>query len=276
MNKKKIRVSSILLNLLCIVLCAVIAAPLLWIILNSFKTNQEMFMDSLALPEVWQFGNYAKAWSMGLYRYFGNSVLVSAISLVGILVLASFLAYGLTRFRAKGSNIIFIIVLGGMALSEQIALVPLYNILQALHLYDTYAAVILPYIAFRIPFTVFLMRAYFITIPEELEEAAVVDGYNSLQIFTKIIVPISKPIFASCAIVNLNFVWNEFLFANVFLSNKAIQTIPIGLMTFKGDLKVDYTTTLAGLIIASMPLIILFLLMSKQFVRGLTSGAVKG
>lgn len=276
MNKKKIRVSSILLNLLCIVLCAVIAAPLLWIILNSFKTNQEMFMDSLALPEVWQFGNYAKAWSMGLYRYFGNSVLVSAVALVGILVLASFLAYGLTRFRAKGSNIIFIIVLGGMALSEQIALVPLYNILQALHLYDTYAAVILPYIAFRIPFTVFLMRAYFITIPEELEEAAVVDGYNSLQIFTKIIVPISKPIFASCAIVNLNFVWNEFLFANVFLSDKAIQTIPIGLMTFKGDLKVDYTTTLAGLIIASMPLIILFLLMSKQFVRGLTSGAVKG
>ena len=276
MNKKKIRVSSILLNLLCIVLCAVIAAPLLWIILNSFKTNQEMFMDSLALPEVWQFGNYAKAWSMGLYRYFGNSVLVSAIALVGILVLASFLAYGLTRFRAKGSNIIFIIVLGGMALSEQIALVPLYNILQALHLYDTYAAVILPYIAFRITFTVFLMRAYFITIPEELEEAAVVDGYNSLQIFTKIIVPISKPIFASCAIVNLNFVWNEFLFANVFLSDKAIQTIPIGLMTFKGDLKVDYTTTLAGLIIASMPLIILFLLMSKQFVRGLTSGAVKG
>ena len=276
MNKKKIRISSILLNLLCIVLCVVIAAPLLWIILNSFKTNQEMFMDSLALPEVWQFGNYAKAWSMGLYRYFGNSVLVSAVALVGILVLASFLAYGLTRFRAKGSNIIFIIVLGGMALSEQIALVPLYNILQALHLYDTYAAVILPYIAFRIPFTVFLMRAYFITIPEELEEAAVVDGYNSLQIFTKIIVPISKPIFASCAIVNLNFVWNEFLFANVFLSNKAIQTIPIGLMTFKGDLKVDYTTTLAGLIIASMPLIILFLLMSKQFVRGLTSGAVKG
>ena len=276
MNKKKIRISSILLNLLCIVLCGVIAAPLLWIILNSFKTNQEMFMDSLALPEVWQFGNYAKAWSMGLYRYFGNSVLVSAIALVGILVLASFLAYGLTRFRAKGSNIIFVIVLGGMALSEQIALVPLYNILQALHLYDTYAAVILPYIAFRIPFTVFLMRAYFITIPEELEEAAVMDGYNSLQIFTKIIVPISKPIFASCAIVNLNFVWNEFLFANVFLSDKAIQTIPIGLMTFKGDLKVDYTTTLAGLIIASLPLIILFLLMSKQFVRGLTSGAVKG
>ena len=102
------------------------------------------------------------------------------------------------------------------------------------------------------------------------------DGYNSLQIFLKIIIPISKPIFAACAIVNLNFVWNEFLFANVFLNDKTLQTIPIGLMTFKGDLRTDYTTTLAGLVIASLPLITLFFCMSKQFVKGLTAGAVKG
>lgn len=273
MKKTTIKV---LLNLLCIFLGIVIVAPLAWILLNSFKTNQEMFKNSLAFPEVWQFGNYVKAWNLGLYRYFGNSLLVSAVSLCGILAASAFLAYGLTRFRAKGSHIIFIIVLGGMALSEQVALVPLYKLLRAMKIYDTYWAVILPYIAFRIPFTVFLMRAYFISIPVELEEAAVVDGYNSFQIFMKIILPISKPIFASCAIVNLNFVWNEFLFANVFLNNKALQTIPIGLMTFKGDLKIDYTTTLAGLMIASAPLIILFICMSRQFVRGLTSGAVKG
>lgn len=274
MRKKPI--SMVLAYSLCTLLCIVIFLPLLWIILNSLKTNKEMFMNSLALPEVWQFGNYAKAWSMGLYRYFGNSVFVSVVSLFMILFLASFLAYGVTRFRVKGGNIIFLIVLGGMALSEQVALVPLYKILNTLKIYNTYAAVILPYIAFRIPFTVFLMRSYFISIPTELEEAAIMDGYNSLQIFTKIIIPISKPIFAACAIVNLNFVWNEFLFANVFLNNKKLQTIPIGLMTFKGDLKVDYTTTLAGLVIASLPLIILFLCMSKQFVKGLTAGAVKG
>ena len=272
----KKNITNVLLNLLCIVLAIIIVAPLAWILLNSFKTNKELFKDSLAFPEVWQFANYVKAWNLGLYKYFGNSLFVSVLSLCGILASSSFLAYGLTRFRAKGSNIIFIIVLGGMALSEQVALVPLYKILRTLKIYDTYWAVILPYIAFRIPFTVFLMRAYFISIPVELEEAAVVDGYNSLQIFMKIILPISKPIFASCAIVNLNFVWNEFLFANVFLNNKALQTIPIGLMTFKGDLKVDYTTTLAGLMIASAPLIILFICMSRQFVRGLTSGAVKG
>ena len=275
-TQKRHTTSKVLLNLLCILLCVVIFAPLVWIVLNSLKTNRELFTNSLALPAVWKFENYSKAWNLGLYRYFGNSLLVSSISLLMIITLSSLLAYGITRFRAKYAGVIFLIVLGGMALSEQVALVPLYKILKALNIFDTYLAVILPYIAFRIPFTVFLMRAYFISIPGELEEAAIVDGYNSFSIFTKIIVPISKPIFASCAIVNLNFVWNEFLFANVFLNNKAIQTIPIGLMTFKGDLKIDYTTMLAGLIIASLPLIILFCFMSKQFVRGLTAGAVKG
>ena len=273
---KRHTVSKVLLNQLCVFLCIVIFAPLVWIVLNSLKTNRELFTNSLALPGVWRFDNYTKAWNLGLYRYFGNSLLVGAISLSMIILLSALLAYGITRFRAKYADAIFIIILGGMAFSEQIALVPLYKILKALNIFDTYLAVILPYIAFRIPFTVFLIRAYFITIPGELEEAAIVDGYNSLQIFTRIIVPISKPVLASCAIVNLNFVWNEFLFANVFLNNKAIQTIPIGLMTFRGDLKIDYTTMLAGLIIASLPLVILFCFMSKQFVRGLTAGAVKG
>lgn len=268
--------TQLLVHGILLLLALIIIAPLFWIILNSLKTNKEMFKDSLALPAVWQFSNYAKAWSLGLYKYFKNSIFVSSVSLFGILSLSALLAYGLTRFQARGSSLIFLIVLGGMALSEQVALVPLFKILKALKIYNTYAAVILPYIAFRIPFTVFLMRAYFLSIPKELEEAAVVDGYNSLQIFMKIILPISKPVIASCGIVNLNFVWNEFLFANVFLNDKGIQTIPIGLMTFKGDLKVDYTTTLAGLVIASLPLILLFVSLSKQFVRGLTTGAVKG
>ncbi|MDO5425299.1 MAG: carbohydrate ABC transporter permease [Eubacteriales bacterium] len=273
---KKKTVLKVLLNLFFVFLALIILLPMAWMIINSLKTNQEMFKNSLALPAVPQFNNWVKAWNSGLYKYFGNSLIVSGASLLGILVLSSLLAYGLTRFQAKGSNVIFLIVLGGMALSEQVALVPLYKILKAMHIYNTYWALILPYVAFRIPFTVFLMRSYFIAIPRELEEAAVVDGYNSFQIFLKIIVPISKPIFASCAIVCLNHVWNEFLFANVFLESKALMTIPIGLMTFKGDLRADYTTMLAGIIIASLPMIILFLCMSRQFVRGLTAGAVKG
>lgn len=253
----------------------IVILPMLWLVNNSLKTNPEMFSNSLALPSSLQWGNYAEAWNKGLFSYFSNSLLVSSISLVLILLLSALLAYGLTRFQFRFRDAILLVVLGGMALSEQVALVPLYRMMQSMHLYNTYLSVILPYIAFRIPFTVFLMRAYFMAIPKELEEAAYIDGYNSFQIFWKIILPISKPVIASCAIVNLNVVWNEFLFANVFLEDKSIQTIPIGLMTFQGDMKSNYTVLLAGIAIASIPLIALFLSMSKQFVRGLTAGAVK-
>jgi len=163
---------------------AIILLPVCWLVLNSLKTNQEMFLNSLALPKKWMFVNYATAWGKGLLFYFKNSIIVSAISILCILLLSSMLAYGLTRFSLPGSGFVFFLILGGMALSEQVALVPLYKILQALKLYNTRAALILPYIAFRIPFTMFLMRAYFISIPKELEEAAIVDGCNSFQRFT--------------------------------------------------------------------------------------------
>lgn len=275
-HNTKTTVLKILANILLIGLVIAILLPLGWMLLNSLKTNQELYADSLALPAQWSLDNYKTAWEKGLFSYFTNSLIVSSVSLIFILLISALCAYGLTRFNMKFGGAIFLIILGGMALSEQVALVPLYKILQSLKLYNTYLAVILPYIAFRIPFTMFLMRAYFIGIPKELEEAAVVDGYNSFQIFWKIIIPISKPILASSAIVNLNFVWNEFLFANVFLESKEIMTIPIGLMSFQGDMKADYTVMLAGIAIASAPMIILYLCMQKQFVRGLTSGAVKG
>ncbi len=272
----KTRIFKILLYLFLILLVGIILFPVCWLVLNSLKTNQEMFLDSLALPKKWMFENYITAWNKGLVSYFVNSIIVGALSIGIILALSSMLAYGLTRFNLPGSGFIFILVLGGMALSEQVALVPLYKILQALKLYNTRAALVLPYVAFRIPFTMFLMRSYFISIPKELEEAAIVDGCKSWQRFTKIILPISKPVLASCAIVNLNHVWNEFLFANVFLEDKKLMTIPLGLMTFQGDLKSDYVVMLAGILICSLPMVLLFLCMSRQFVRGLTSGAVKG
>lgn len=270
------RILKILLHIFLLILVVIILFPVCWLVLNSLKTNQEMFLNSLAFPKKWMFENYVTAWNKGLVSYFVNSIIVGALSIGIILALSSMLAYGLTRFNLPGSGFIFILVLGGMALSEQVALVPLYKILQAVKLYNTRAALVLPYVAFRIPFTMFLMRSYFISIPKELEEAAIVDGCKSWQRFTQIILPISKPVLASCAIVNLNHVWNEFLFANVFLENKKLMTIPLGLMTFQGDLKSDYVVMLAGILICSLPMVILFLCMSKQFVRGLTSGAVKG
>lgn len=265
-----------LVHLFLVILVLIIFLPVCWLILNSLKTNQEMFRNSIALPAAPKFSNWLNAWNKGLYNYFLSSLITSAMSLCGILAFSSLLAYGLTRLNLPGSSLLFVIVLGGMALSEQVALVPLFKMIQGMGLYNTRWAVVLPYVAFRIPFTMFLLRSYFLGIPKELEEAAILDGATSLQIFTRIIIPISRPVLASAAIVNLNFVWNEFLFANIFLEDRKLMTIPLGLMTFQGDLKSDYVTMLAGILIASMPMIIMYLCMQKQFVRGLTSGAVKG
>lgn len=275
-GKAKRRVMTVVTHVFLMLLVLILALPVCWLILNSLKTNQEMFLDSLALPAVPQFVNYASAWGKGLYNYFISSIITSAISIFFILLFSAMMSYGLTRFDLKGSKFLFLLVLGGMALSEQVALVPLFKMIQAFGLYDTRAAIVLPYVAFRIPFTMFLLRAYFIGIPKELEEAAIIDGATTFQIFLRIIIPISKPVLASAAIVNLNFVWNEFLFANVFIESRNLMTIPLGLMIFQGDLKSDYVVMLAGILMASLPMIILYLCMQKQFVRGLTSGAVKG
>lgn len=266
----------ILINIFLMFLMVIILLPFYWLIINSFKTNHELFINSLNFPETFQFQNYINAWVQGLSQYYKNSLIVSVISMTFIIFFSSLTAYGVSRFSFKGKNTVFFLILGGMMLSEQIALVPLFKMLTALKIYNTYFALILPYVAFRIPFSTFLIRAYMLSIPSDLEDAAYIDGYNSWQVFLHIILPLSKPILASCALVNLNFVWNEFVFALVFIEDSKLMTIPIGLMAFKGQLRTDYTVMLAGIIIATIPLIIVFSLLQKQFIRGMTSGAVKG
>lgn len=277
MNKKKhFTVSKILINIFLFFLVIIVLYPLYWTIINSLKTNNELFASPFSLPHKLLFKNYISAWNLGLSQYFLNSIYVSSISIIITVFLGALCAYGLSRFDIKGKNLIFMVVLGGLMLSPEVALVSLYKILQILHLYNTRWAMIIPYIAFKLPFSVFLMRSYFISFPKDMEEAATIDGCNTFQVFYKIVVPISLPIFASTAIMDAIFVWNEFLFALVFVENKAITTIPVGLMAFRDALNTDWTVLLAGITIATLPMAILFLCMQKYFVKGLTSGAVKG
>ncbi len=264
------------INILLFILAIVAIYPLYWLVLNSFKTNNELFTNSLAFPEVLSFNNYVLAWDRGLSKFFLNSVYVSILSVGLTVLLGALAAYGLSRFEFKAKKLIFILILGGLMLPEQVSLVPLYKLLQKIHLYNTHWAMIVPYVAFRIPFAVFLMRSYFLSFPKDIEEAAYIDGYGSFSIFLKIVLPISKPILAAAAIMTLNFVWNEFIFALVFVENESIMTIPIGLMSFKGKVRADWTILLAGITIASIPMVALYLSMQKQFVRGLMAGSTKG
>lgn len=257
-------------------LSIVVLFPLSWMLINSLKTLEELYTNSLAFPTKLLLINYTNAWKIGLSKYFLNSVIVSAASVLTTTFVGALAAYGFSRFDFKGKQILFYTVLGGLTLAGEVALLPLFRILQRLNLYNTYLAMIIPYIAFKLPFATFLIRSYFLSFPTELEEAAYIDGLGSLSIFLRIVLPLSKPILASTAIMTLLWVWNEFLFALVFVERQSIMTIPIGLVTFKTHLRTDYVTILAGVTISMIPVILLFLLLQKSFIRGLTAGSSKG
>lgn len=260
------------------VMAAVILLPMLWILISGFKTNNEIFTNTFALPETWRISNYIMAWKYGLGSYFINSILVTTTSTIVTLVVSLLASYALThsRFQFKMKNVMLVFIISGLMLAPQVALLPLYNLLSKMGIYDTYLAMIIPYVAFRIPFTVFLMRAYLLSMPKELEDAAYIDGCGSIKILTRIVVPLSKPIIATGALLTGMYCWNEFMFALVFTSSDTLRTIPLGLMNMRGTFRTEWGILIAALALSALPIILVFILLQKQFVRGLAAGGVKG
>ncbi|WP_254842730.1 carbohydrate ABC transporter permease [Bacillus sp. MRMR6] len=254
----------------------VIIYPILWLGLSGLKSNADFFLNTWSLPEKWLWENYRAAWDAGIGQFFLNSVFITVVSVVIVLLLGSMAAFGLSRFQFKGQNILLVMILSGLMLAPQVSLIPLYKLLQAIGLYNTYWALILPYVAFQLPFSIFLMRSYFLSIPKELEESAIIDGCNSWKVYRHIIVPMGKPIIASCALLTGMNVWNEFMFALVFIEDSALRTIPVGLMNLRSQLNTNFGIQLAGLAISALPMIIAYIVFQKQFVRGLSAGGVKG
>jgi raffinose/stachyose/melibiose transport system permease protein len=254
----------------------VIIYPIIWLGLSGLKSNSDFFLNTWSLPEEWFWSNYKAAWDAGIGQFFLNSVYVTVVSVITVLFLGSMAAYGLSRFQFKGQNLVLILILSGLMLAPQVSLIPLYKLLQGFGLYNTYWALVLPYVAFQLPFSIFLMRSYFLSIPRELEESAIIDGCNTWKVYRHIIIPMGKPIIASCALLTGMNVWNEFMFALVFVEDSSLRTIPVGLMNLRSQLNTNFGIQLAGLAISALPMIIAYIIFQKQFVRGLTAGSVKG
>ena len=255
-----------------IVLAVAIIYPLVWMALNGFKSNAELFGDAWGLPTTWRWENFAKAWNLGVVRYLMNSVIVTGGSVVTTILFSSMAAYALTRHRIPFAGPITVLLLGGMMLAPTVALIPLFRLLQALGIFDTYWALIVLYTAFRIPFTVFLIRAYMITLSREMEDAAIVDGANRWQVFWLVVMPLSRPIIVSAALLQALFAWNEFVFALVFINDGDLKTLPVGLLAMQGRVLSDWPVLFAALTMAAIPMIVLFLFGQRQFIRGLSEG----
>ncbi|MEH7095986.1 carbohydrate ABC transporter permease [Neobacillus vireti] len=255
---------------------AAIAYPLFWMVINSFKTTAAIFNDSWGLPKEWLFSNYTTAWEQGVSSYFMNSLIITGGTCLLTVLVSSLCAYGLTRFQIKGGKFLLLFVSAGLMFSPQSSLIPLYELVQKLGIFDTYWALILTFTAYRIPLTVLLIRSFFLSIPKELEESAYLDGANSFKVFTKIFLPMSRPILFTGVILTAYYAWNEFLFSILFIQTEDVKPITSGLLVFKGALSTNWGVLMAGLVISAIPLIVIFLMMQKYFVRGLAEGSVKG
>ncbi|WP_085524431.1 carbohydrate ABC transporter permease [Tuberibacillus sp. Marseille-P3662] len=266
----------ILVYAILIVLFLIIAYPLFWMVINSLRDSDAILSNSWGLPNELMFQNYVTAWHTGIARYFVNSVIVTGFTCFLTVFISSLAAYAFSRFRFKGKNVLLIFCISGLMLAPQVSLVPLYQLMQSLNLYDTYWALIFPYVAYRIPFILLLIRSHFLSIPNEMVESAVLDGCTNFKVFTKIFIPLSKPVLMSATILTGYFAWNEFMFGIVFMSSNELKTVPAGLMQFQSALQTDWGTLLAGLTISALPIILLFLFAQKYFIRGIGEGSLKG
>jgi ABC-type sugar transport system permease subunit len=256
------------------VLAAIVALPILWALVSAFKPQNELLLAPWALPKHWAWGNFADAWAGGVGLFFLNSVLVTSVAVMLMLVLAAPAAYALARLRLWGAPAIFGLILAGLLVPVHSALLPLYELNNRLGI-TGYAAIMGPYVAFCIPLSVLLLRAYFSGVPRELSDAATIDGAGHLRILWSIFVPIARPAMATVAIFQAAWVWNELLFALVFLENKTQMTLPVGLLTFQGEHSTDWAIVMAGVVMAIVPVLVLYFVFQQHVVKGLTAGAVR-
>jgi raffinose/stachyose/melibiose transport system permease protein len=251
----------------------VVLYPLLWMALSGFKNNAQIFGNPFALPEFWSWTNYVQAWNQGVRNYITISLLVTVASGICTVLISAWTAYGLTRTKMPAKPLVVGFVLGGLMLSPTVAVIPLVKMMQALGLYNSYWALIVLYTAFRIPFSTFLIRAYMLDLPRDVDEAATIDGATESQIFWKITIPLCRPIIVSCMILHTLFAWNEYLFAMIF--SGAQQTLPVGLTSIMAKHGTNYAVVFAAMTISALPIVVVFFAAQRYFIRGLSEGIGK-
>lgn len=266
-----------LIYLFLIVLAFIYIAPLVWMLFVSLKDNAEIFTSPFALPQRIQWENYTFAWTAG---YLGkatlNSTVVCATALILSLLVGSMAAFAIARMRWKYSKLVMTYFLIGMMVPVHCVLIPLFKTFSGIGLYNNLVGLIIPYVTFSLPITIFIMVGFFENMPRELFEAACMDGCSIYKCFSTIAVPLSKTGLFVTGLMSFVANWNELLLAMVFISDDTKKTLPVSLSKFVGPYNTNYVQMFAAIIIAIIPTIIVYCCFSNQIVEGLTTGAVKG
>lgn len=250
--------------------------PFVFMVITSFKTSPQFLHNFWGVTWPPNLANYRDAWSR-IYIYLINSIIVSSVSMVGVLALASISGFVFARFSFPGRELFFFAILGLLMIPGVLTLVPAFLLVKSFGLLNTYGALILPYIAGGQVFAIFILRSFIASLPEELFEAARLDGATTWQTFRYVAIPLSKPILVTIAIMNILGTWNDYIWPLVTTPDGKLWTISVGIVTFSNSFRglENWGPMFAGYVIASIPLVVLFIFTMRYFIAGLTSGAIK-
>lgn len=276
-EKMKSRIAWAIAILFACLWLVVTLVPFFFMIMNSFRKQFDMLAQGVFhFPDPWYFENYVEVATNGFFGYFFRSVFVVAVSLILMLIIASCAAYPLSRMKFKMRGLIYAGIVAMMSIPMHVTLIPIFKMTTKMGLYDSLRSLIGPYVTFALPMSVFILTAFMMTIPKEVEESAEIDGCNKYRNFFSIILPLSKSGLSTLAIYNGVSMWNEFAFANTLLQTPAHKTLPLALGQFKGEHAMDIPIILSVLVLSVLPMIILFIVFQDKLVKGMMAGAVKG
>lgn len=273
------KILSIFLNLILIIFSFSCIYPILWLFNSSLKKKMDFNSDIIGLPKHPSLSNYISLLGNKDYHLFQsmiNSIRTTAISLFLIVLFGFIVGYILSRIKFRGNRLLYVVFLMGMLIPIHSLLVPIYVVFSRLDLHNHWYTLIIPYVAFGMPIAVFLVDGYIKGIPNALEEAAAIDGSSFSRTMFQIILPVCKPILTTVAIIQTFYCWNEFSFALVLLRDQKLHTVPLAMTQFSGQFSSDYPKMMTGMLITMSPVIILYFIFSKQIIKGMVAGAVKG
>lgn len=273
---KRITVN-LLIHLLLLIVAASCIFPLVWMVGSSLKTQSTIFSDMSLIPRQMHWDNYYWAWKEGGFgRYFINSIFYTTSVVIGIIIVSSLAAYAFSRLNFPGKNFFFYAFMAAMMIPIPGSFVPLYVLLNKLHLRNTQLGYILCMINVGLSTSIFLLKTFFDKMPRELEDAARIDGCSKFGIWWNVALPLAKPVLAVVVVFNALNVWNEYLLALLIFDSKHLMPLQVALMKFHGEYITQYHLLMAGLTIAALPIIIVYVLMQKYIVKGVTQGAIVG
>jgi N-acetylglucosamine transport system permease protein len=278
-QKTGISLSSVVMNLFLAVWAVIVVFPMVWLVYTSFKTDQEIFFSPWALPATPVWDNFRRGWfDARIGEFFVNSLIVVLPSLLLILILSAMTAYVLARFPFPGNRLIFYAFLAGMLFPVFLALIPLFFLVKDLGMLSTYQGLILVYVAYSLPFSVFFLTGFFRTLPSELHEAAILDGANQYQVFFRVMLPLAQPGLISIGIFNFLGMWDQFLLPIVLMTDTSRYLLTQGLayMLHQQYYRSDWSALFAAVTIIMIPTLIVYVIFQNQIQKGITVGALKG